>query len=122
MLRLKGITVTLIQRTQTGIDPFHDPIYADEEVDVDNVLVAPVVTGGSEVLDNVTTEGRKAVYQLAIPKGDTHIWEGQRVRFFGTVWRVIGKPSMGIEELIPLAWNKIVKVEAANGEESKSNP
>lgn len=119
MTRLKGITVTLIRRAQTGTDPFNDPIYADEEVAVENVLVAPVGTGGSELLDNITLEGRKAVYHLAIPKGDAHTWEGQRVRFFNTVWRVVGKPTMGIEALIPLDWNKIVTVEAVNGDESK---
>lgn len=121
MTRLKGIKVTLIQRVQSGLDPFNDPVYDDVEEDVENVLVAPVASGGAELLDTVTPEGRKAVYQLAIPKSDTHKWEGQRVRFFGNVWRVIGKPTLGIEELIPLAWNKIVKVEAVNGEESKSN-
>ena len=121
MTRLKGIKVTLIRREQTGLDPFHDPIYTDVEEAVDNVLVAPVASGGAELLDTVTLEGRKAVYQLAIPKGDTHTWEGQRVRFFGNVWRVVGKPTLGIEELIPLDWNKIVKVEAANVEESKSD-
>jgi len=48
---------------------------------------------------------------LAIPKGDTNDWENQEVRFFGERWRVIGMPLQGIDELIPLDWNKKVMVE-----------
>jgi len=39
MARLKGITVTLINKVQTGTDPFDNPIYEDVEIAVDNVLV-----------------------------------------------------------------------------------
>lgn len=108
---MRGITVTLFQRTQVGKDPFNRPIYMETQVDVKNVLVAPAETGGDELLDALNLTGRKAVYTLAIPKGDTHNWENARVDFFGESWRVIGIPTEGIEELIPLQWNRKVKVE-----------
>lgn len=108
---MRGITVTLFQRTQVGTDPFNRPIYMETQVDVENVLVSPAETGGDELLDALNLTGRKAVYTLAIPKGDTHNWENARVDFFGESWRVIGIPTEGIEELIPLQWNRKVKVE-----------
>lgn len=108
---MRGITVTLFQRTQVGKDPFNRPIYMETQVNVENVLVAPAETGGDELLDALNLTGRKAVYTLAIPKGDTHNWENARVDFFGESWRVIGIPTEGIEELIPLQWNRKVKVE-----------
>ena len=108
---MKGITVTLYSRTQSGTDAFNRPIYTETEVSVDNVLVAPATEAGQEVLDTLDLTGRKAVYTLAIPKGDTHQWEGNRVGFFGEVWQVVGIPTEGIEDLIPLQWNKKVKVE-----------
>ena len=56
--------------------------------------------------------GRRAVYQLGIPKNDRHEWtSGTKVRFFGQTWRIIGEPVMGIESMIPLDWNKKVRVE-----------
>ena len=55
--------------------------------------------------------GKKAVYTLAIPKGDTHDWEDKEVKFFGKRWRTFGIPLEGIEQLIPLDWNKKVMVE-----------
>ena len=109
MARLKGITITLINKVQTGTDPFDNPIYEDVEIAVDNVLVSP--TSSDDVVNTMDLTGRKAVYTLAIPKGDTNDWENKEVRFFGERWRVIGMPLQGIDELIPLDWNKKVMVE-----------
>lgn len=107
---MRGITITLYDRTQTGTDPLNHPIYTETAVSVNNVLVAPMST--EEVLQTYTLTGRKAVYQLGIPKGDSHEWTaGKRVGFFGQDWRIIGLPEEGIEDLIPLSWNKKVKVE-----------
>ena len=109
MTMLKGITIQLINKVQTGTDPFNKPIYGEVEENVDNVLVAPV--GSTEALETLNLTGKKAVYTLAIPKGDSHKWEGQKVRFFGETWQVIQFSTEGIEDLIPLQWNKKVTVE-----------
>lgn len=101
--------VTLLKKTQTGTDAFNRPVYSETPVEVNNVLIAPL--SDQEVLDTLNLTGRKAVYQLGIPKGDTNDWENQRVQFFGETWQVIGIPTEGQAELIPLNWNKKVKVE-----------
>ena len=107
---MRGITVTLYDRTQTGTDALNHPIYAETAVTVDNVLVAP--TSAIEVLDQNNLDGRKGEYVMAIPKGDTNEWiSGKKVNFFGRDWRIIEMPEEGIEWLIPLAWNKKVRVE-----------
>ena len=107
---IRGITVTLYERTQTGTDALNYPVYTETPVDVQNVLVAPV--DAQEVLDTLNLTGKRAVYQLGIPKGDTHNWEDCRVDFFGQSFRVIGPVIEGIEELIPLSWNRKVQVES----------
>lgn len=109
MAKIKGITVTLINRKEVGKDPLGTPIYEDVEVEVDNVLVSPTST--DDIVNQLTLTGKKAVYTLAIPKGDTNTWEDQEVRFFGKRWRVFGTELQGIEDMIPLAWNKKVMVE-----------
>lgn len=107
---MKGITVTLYDRAQSGTDQLNHPIYTETAVSVDNVLVAPV--GSSEVLEVYNLTGRRAEFQLAIPKGDTNDWSaGKKVSFFGHDWRIIDIPEEGIESLIPLSWNKKVRVE-----------
>lgn len=106
---LKGITITLINKQETSKDPFGNPIYTDVETPVDNVLVAPTLS--DDIVNTLNLTGRKAVYTLAIPKGDTHTWENQEVIFLGKRWRVFGVPTEGIEGMIPLSWNKKVMVE-----------
>ena len=107
---MNGITVTLYDRTETGRDALNHPIYTETASTVDNVLVAPMET--QEVLEIYNLTGRKAIYQMGIPKGDTHDWSaGKKVNFFGEDWRIIGLPLEGIDNLIPLSWNKKVRVE-----------
>ena len=110
MAMIKGITVKVAVKTATGtVDGFNRAVYTSELVDVDNVLVAPL--SDAEILETLNLTGKRAVYQLGIPKGDTHDWENTEVQFFGETFRTIGKPTMGIEANIPLEWNKKVKVE-----------
>jgi hypothetical protein len=106
---ITGRTVVLLEKQQTGVDAFNRPTYAEVPVEIENVLIAPL--SDQEVLETLNLTGRKAVYQLGIPKGDAHDWENQRVQFFGQTWQVIGIPTEGQDELIPLFWNKKVKVE-----------
>ena len=109
MAKIQGITVTLYSQTVDSTDPFGAQTYEETPVSVSNVLVAP--TSSTEVLDTVNLYGKKAVYTLGIPKGDTNDWEDKRVTFFGEDWHTFGIPQEGIEANIPLEWNKKVFVE-----------
>lgn len=108
-MAIKGITVTLYEKTQTGENPLGEPIYEEVPTQVENVLVSPATS--SDLPDAVNLDGKKAVYTLAIPKGDTHIWENRKVSFFGSDWMTFGFSYGGIEDLIPLDWNKKIQVE-----------
>lgn len=105
-----SISVDLLVKTKTGVNDFGEPIYSSEWVSVSGCLVAPM--SEQEILETWNLTGRKATYQIAIPKGDSHTWTDTQVRFFGATWRTIGEPLQGIDALIPLGWNKKVKVES----------
>ncbi|HEL0620362.1 hypothetical protein [Streptococcus equi] len=109
MGKLKGISVVLIAKQVTGKDPFGKEITIDFDIEVENVLVAPATT--EDITNQLSLSGKKVEYVLAIPKGDEHDWENKEVRFFDKKWRTVGLPLKGIEELIPLDWNKKVMVE-----------
>jgi len=109
MTRIHGITVTLIDKVKSGADPFGEPIYKTESIEVENVLVTPTST--DDVANQLNLTGKKIVYDLAIPKGDDHDWTNKEVQFFGKKWRTVGVPLEGIEDMIPLDWNKKVTVE-----------
>lgn len=109
MAMIKGITVVLVSKMQTGKDAFNHPVYEYTEENIENVLVAPASSEDISTAQDLF--GKKAVYTLGIPKGDTHNWEDAKVRFFDKEWHTFGYPLEGIEENIPLDWNKKVMVE-----------
>lgn len=107
---MRGITVTLYPRTLKEVNSMGETVYEDgEAITVDNVLVSP--SSAQEILDANNLYGKKAVYTLAIPKGDTNDWQDQRISFFGEDWHSFGVPLEGINALVPTAWNKKVTVE-----------
>jgi hypothetical protein len=106
---IKGITVTLYTKAKTGVDAFNKPVYEETPVEVENVLVEPISSEDVTYILNLT--GKKAVYEMAIPKGDTHDWKDKRVDFFNQKFRTFGEPISGIDSNIPLSWNTKVKVE-----------
>ena len=70
---MRGITIVLYKKEQIGVDAFNRPIYEKKGEEIADVLIAPAQE--QEILDTLNLTGRKAVYTLAIPKGDTHEWE-----------------------------------------------
>lgn len=109
MEMIKGITIIYLKKVEAGRDGFNRPLYSFVEEAVENVLVSPV--SSDDFLSTNNLNGKKAIYTLAIPKGDTHDWEDCVVEFFGRRWKSIGIPLEGIEENIPMSWNKKVTVE-----------
>ena len=111
---LKGLTVRLYERRQTGTDELNRPVYYEMPVDVENVLIGP--PSDDEIVEAMNLSGKRIVYKLGIPKGDTHEWEGCKIELLSPfplpgMYRAIGPVTAGIESLVPGPWNKQVKVE-----------
>ena len=106
---MRGISITLYTTTQTGTDEFNRPVFAETPVTVENVLIGEPST--DDIANELNLTGKRLAYTLAIPKGDTNDWTDKTVEFFGEKFKTIGEPTQGIDHLIPLSWNKKVKVE-----------
>lgn len=106
---MRGVTVYLHVKTESGLDAFGAPIYVDEVIPVDNVLIGE--PSSDQALEDLNLYGKRLAYVLAIPKGDDNVWTDTEVEFFGETFRTYGEPTQGIEDLIPLSWNKKVRVE-----------
>lgn len=109
---IKGITIQLVTKTQTGTDALNHPIYEDSIVEVGNVLVGE--PSAEEIANTLSLYGKKAKYTLAIPKGDENVWTDTEVILpnpFQGKYKTIGYPTAGIEANIPLLWNKKIMVE-----------
>ena len=122
MAKIKGTTVILYQKTQTGVDAFGAPVYETQAIPVDNVLIGQPDT--DDVLSSTDLFGKRIFCWLAIPKGDMHEWEDVRVDWTDADGRVhqlqtFGFAIMGIEANLPrrLPWHK--KVRAAKYEQGQ---
>lgn len=111
-MKIKGIDVVLHARTEIGTDVLNNPIYTTTDITVSNVLVTPSTV--DDLIDRSRLEGIKELYTMAIPKGDANTWLENTVTFFGKTWHCYAE-SEGIEENLPLAWNKKVLVERYDG-------
>lgn len=111
-MMIHGIDITLITKTQIGTDALNHPIYEINEETVSDVLVG--APGADEISNALSLYGKEVKYTLAIPKGDTHTWIDTQVILpepFEGKYRTIGYPTAGIEENIPLRWNKKIMIE-----------
>lgn len=109
---IKGITVTLVKKVETGTDDFGAPITEAVEITVENVIVGQPDT--DEVATTMNLHGKLISYTLAVPKGDQNDWTDAEVILpepFSGKYRTIGYPTAGIESNIPLYWNKKVRLE-----------
>ena len=112
---LRGTTVTLYERRQTGIDGLGAPVYEETPVPVRDVLIAPAE--GPAVTDSTGLEGRRTAFRLYLPRGDAHDWVGCRVGFYSSTFRVVGGAQQWMPENLPRAcrWNKCLEVERYDG-------
>ncbi len=106
---MRGITVGLHVRTQTGEDALNNPIYSSSVENVDNVLVGEPTT--DDITSSINLYGKRIQYMLGIPKGDAHNWKDTEVEIFGRTFRTFGDTIEGIEANIPTPWHKKVRVE-----------
>jgi len=111
---MRGVTVKLYQKVQVGTDPFGAPVYDEEPVTVENVLI------GEPSVDDIATStslyGKSIQCVLGIPKGDTHDWKDKKVTWtdaYGTehVVQTFGFPITGVEANIPGPWHMKVRCE-----------
>lgn len=107
---MKGETIQLVVKTKTGTDPFGAPIYTEELVNVDDVLIGQ--PSSDDVISELSLSGKTIAYMLGIPKGDAHNWVDTEVQFWGKRFRTIGIPITGTQANIPLRWGQNIKVEA----------
>ena len=105
---MRGVTVTLHVKTQTGVDGMNNPVYAVSKVQVANVLVGEPTT--DEIDSSISLYGKKIHYMLGLPKGDTHVWTDTVVEIFGEEVRTFGDTIQGIEANVPTPWHKKVRV------------
>lgn len=107
---IKGKKVKLLEKVQNGMDDFNSPVFEENEVEVENVLIEPA--SNDAIVSEIQLTGKRVSYILHIPKGDTHNWKDAEVEFYGMRWKTFGDCLIYDIENTPGDWNKKIKVEA----------
>lgn len=108
-MKIKGVEIELLVKNQDA-DVSRGETYEGEWITVDNVLYGEPST--EDVTSELNLSGKHIAYVLAIPKDDTNNWEDTLIKLpDGETYHTIGFMLQGIEEMIPLSWNKKIKVE-----------
>lgn len=106
---IKGRSVLLTEKSQTGTDALGAPVYEERLIEVENVIIEPA--SNEAVTNDYTISGKRLAYVLHIPKDDNHVWTDTKVHFYGKTFKTYGDVLTYDERLTPLDWNKKVKVE-----------
>lgn len=106
---MRGVAVVLFEKTLSGHDALNNPIFTEQQVTVNNVLIGQPTT--DDVTSSVDLYGKKVEFMLGLPKGDNHTWTDVRVDFFGQSFHTFGDIIQGIEENVPTPWHKKIRVE-----------
>lgn len=116
---IQGIDVKLYTTEKNGVDEFGVPVLVETPVTVSNVLVGQPKS--EEIADSISLYGKRLVYMLSIPKGDTNEWENKTVEIYGKKFHTFGSTIMYMEHITPLSWNKQIRVEEFEEWQKKSS-
>ena len=106
---MKGETVTVLRRIQTGLDEGNNPVYETKPEPVGNVLVG--APNGENPGDSNRPDGIRIDANLYFPrdyKGDA--LRGQIIVVRGHEYKVVGDPFPVDGGMTPTEWNMTVPV------------
>lgn len=111
-MSIKGESIILYDQSVTGKDDFNRNIVSETPTTINNVVIGHPTT--DDITSEINLSGKTIAYILAIPAGDTHIWENRTVEFWGKKWKTIGTPMKFMDGFMGknFPWNAKVKVEA----------
>lgn len=111
---IKGETVVVHRREQTGVDPGNNPIYESTETEVEDVIVAPGPR--SDVEESTRPDGIEVSWTLHFPKSWTDSLRGAEISVRGGPRSpVVGDPRPYTNANTPGRWNRPVELERVDG-------
>ena len=109
-----GETVVVLRRVRTGTGPGNTPIYDDEELSIDDVLVIPGPR--QDVVESNRPDGVEVAFNLHFPKTFTGSLRGAKVSVRGgEPMDVIGDPQPFTLANTPTRWWMPVEVGRVDG-------
>lgn len=110
---MKGETVTVLTRTQTGVDEGNNPTYEQSARNVSDVLVSP--SDNADSSDAIRPDGVEIVLTALFPRTYAGSLRGSDVRVRGDLYHVVGDPIAVDGGMRPTRWNRTVNLSRSEG-------
>ena len=111
---MRGETVIVLRRVQTGVDEGNNPVYENVQESVGTVLVGS--PNGENATDSTRPYGIQIDANLYFPRDYTgEPLRGQSVIVRGAKYKVVGDPFPVDGGMTPTGWNMTVPVTRSDG-------
>ena len=111
---MKGISLTFVKKIASGVDGLNNPIYATQDVVVDDCLIAPVTEPVSAREQQAIEQSRDQI-RIHIPKASIDDISNSDVTYDGKVFHLDSDSVVFMNDNTPTRWNRYIRAECING-------
>lgn len=109
-----GMAITFIKQVANGVDALNDPTYTTQNIEIDDVLIAPI-TEPSNAREAQALEQSRDQVRVHIPKtSDADISDSTFV-YDGKTFKVDSDSVRFMPENTPTRWHRYFRAECVNG-------
>lgn len=108
---MKTISLTFNKKVQSGVDPFNNPTYENEAVEVAGCLIGPITEPANQRETEALAQQRLQV-RIHLPKTFTGDISNSTVEWGGKTFKVDSDAVAFMNENCPTKWNRYFRAEA----------
>lgn len=109
-----GTTLTFVKKVASGTDSLNNPTYTDQEIEIEDCLIAPIVEPTNLREQQAIDQNREQV-RIHLPKETTEDVSGSSVEWDGKVFTLDSDSVVYMEGNTPTRWNRHFRAEHING-------
>lgn len=108
---MKTITLIFKKKVESGVDPFNNPTFTEQEIEVSDCLIAPITEPTNQREVQALEQGKLQV-RIHLPKTFTSDVSNSTVEYKGKVFSLDSDSVAFMDENCPTKWNRYFRAEA----------
>lgn len=109
-----GMAITFIKQVANGVDALNDPTYTTQNIEVDDVLIAPITEPANAREAQALEQSRDQV-RVHLPKTNTQDISNSSFVYEGKTFKVDSASVQFMDANTPTRWNTYFRAECING-------
>lgn len=111
---MKGMTLTFTKKVAGALDAMNNPTYTDQEIVIDDCLIAPIIEPTSLREEQAMKQSRDQV-RIHLPKTTTEDVSNSDVIYDGKTFHLDSDSVKFMDDNTPTRWNRYFRAECVNG-------